>query len=123
MFRIVRKDVYVMNKKIEEILSTTKLNELLKREEKKECNKKILWGILAAVGVIVVVAGIAYAVYYFFFARKALEDFEDEYIYDDDFDIIDDEDEDVPVVDITIEEPAEDAPVEEAPAEEAPTEA
>ena len=112
-----------MNKKIEEILSTTKLNELLKREEKKECNKKILWGILAAVGVIVVAAGIAYAVYYFFFARKALEDFEDEYIYDDDFDIIDDEDEDVPVVDITIEEPAEEAPVEAAPAEEAPAEA
>ena len=108
-----------MNKKIEEILSTTKLNELLKREEKKECSKKILWGILATVGVIVLVAGIAYAVYYFFFAKKALEDFDDEYIYDDDFDFIDDEDddEDAPVVDITIEEPAEGEPVEEAPAE------
>ena len=93
-----------MNKKIEEILSTTKLNELLKREEKKECNKKVLWGILAAVGAIVVVAGIAYAVYYFFFARKALEEFEDEYIYDDDFDIIDGEDEDIPVVDISEED-------------------
>lgn len=109
-----------MNKKIEEILSTTKLNELLKREEKKECSKKIVWGILAAVGIIVLVAGIAYAVYYFFFAKKALEDFEDEYIYDDDFDYMDDEDdEEVPVVEVTI---AEEVPVEEAPAEEAPVE-
>ncbi len=112
-----------MNKKIEEILSTTKLNELLKREEKKECNKKVVWGILAAVGIIVLVAGIAYAVYYFFFAKKALEDFEDEYIYDDEFDYVDEEDdEEVPVVDITIEEPVEAAPAEEAPAEEAPVE-
>lgn len=108
-----------MNKKIEEILSTTKLNELLKREEKKECSKKILWGVLATIGVIVLVAGIAYAVYYFFFAKRALEDFDDEYIYDDDFDILDDEDDDdeVPVVDITIEEPADEVPAEEAPAE------
>ncbi len=106
-----------MTKKIEEILSTKKLSERLKREEKKECNRKVLWGILTAVGVIVVVAGIAYAVYYFFFAKKALEDFEDEYIYDDDFDIIDDEDEDIPVVDITIEEPVEEPAVEEASAE------
>ena len=113
-----------MNKKIEELLSTTKLNELLRKEEKKECSKKIVWGILAAVGIIVLVAGIAYAVYYFFFAKKALEEFEDEYIYDDDFDLVDDEDE-VPVVEATLEEeaPEEEAPVEETPAEEAPAEA
>lgn len=113
-----------MNKKIEEILSTTKLNELLKREEKKECSKKMIWGILAAVGIIVLVAGIAYAVYYFFFAKKALEDFEDEYVYDDDFDYVDEDEDEVPVVEVTIEEETsvEETPTEESPVDEEPVE-
>ena len=108
-----------MNKMFEEILSTTKLNELLKKEEKRECGKKIAFTVLAVVGGLAVIAGIAYAVYRLFFAEDALEDFEDE--YDDDYDFLDEEDdEDKPVVEVTIEsEPvAEEAPVEETPAEE-----
>ena len=94
-----------MNKKFEEILSTTKLNELLKREEKKECSKKILFAVLAVIGIVAVVAGIAYLVYRCFFAVDELEDFDDEcYEYDDDFDCFDDEDDDEQVVEINLEE-------------------
>ena len=51
-----------MGKKFEEILSTSKLNDLLKREEKKECNKKVIFTILAVIGIVAVVAGVAYLV-------------------------------------------------------------
>lgn len=120
-FRVFRKDVHAMNKKLEEILSTTKLNELLKKEEKRECGKKVVLSILAVVGIVAAVAGIAYAVYRFFFAEDTLEDFEDE--YDDDFDFLDEEDdEDEPSDEAPAEEEApakEETPVAEEPAEKA----
>ena len=59
-------------------------------EEKKKCNP-LVW-ILAVVGFVAAVAGIAYAVYRYF-TPDYLEDFEDE-DYDDDFEDEDDEFED-----------------------------
>ena len=62
---------------------------LRKREEEKNKNT-VLW-ILAIVGAVAVVAGIAYAVYRFF-TPDYLEDFEED--FDDDFDdYFEDEDE------------------------------
>ena len=65
--------------KIDEILA------LIKKQEAKEADKPkriILW-VLAIVGCIAAVAGIAYAVYRYF-TPDYLEEFEDE--FDDDFD-------------------------------------
>ena len=61
----------------EELMSMTKLNELLKKKEeekKKPC--KLVW-IFAIIGVIVAVAAIAYAVYRYF-TPDYYDDFEDE---------------------------------------------
>ena len=74
-----------------------KANDLLKRQEKieeeKKCNK-VLW-VFAVVGVIAAVVAIAYALYVYF-TPDYLEDFEDE--FDDDFDDDFFEDEEEPVV-------------------------
>jgi uncharacterized membrane protein YebE (DUF533 family) len=79
---------YIMRKaevlnKLDEILDNARVNELLgrKKEEEKKCNK-LLW-VFAVIGVIVAVAGIAYAVYRYL-TPDYLEDFEDD--FDDDFD-------------------------------------
>lgn len=85
--------------KIEELLEQVKgkdlkdLKELLNKkqvvvEKEKKCSP-LLW-ILAIVGFVAAVAGIAYAVYRYF-TSDYLEDFEDEDYDDDDFE---DEDED-----------------------------
>ena len=69
--------------RVEEIMNTTKLNELIhKREEDEKKKNCILW-ILAIIGAVAAVAAIAYAVYRFF-TPDYLEDFEDD--FDDDFD-------------------------------------
>ena len=73
--------------KFEEILATTKLNELVQKKEDEKIKTTILWG-LAIIGAVAAAAGIAYAVYRFF-ATDYLEDFDDE--FDEDF--FDDEDE------------------------------
>ena len=65
-----------MNIKIEELLAA-----LNKKEEEKEKNT-VLW-VLAIIGAVAEVAGIACAVYHFF-APDYLEDFEED--FDDDFD-------------------------------------
>lgn len=78
--------------KLEELLAQAKgkdlkdLKELLGKkqvvvEEKKKCNP-LVW-ILAIVGFVATVAGIAYAVYRYF-TPDYLEDFEDEDLDDDD---------------------------------------
>ena len=73
--------------KIDEVL------ELLKqRERENEKPKNVILWVLAIVGAVAVVAGIAYAVYRFV-TPDYLEDFEDD--FDDDFDdYFEDEDED-----------------------------
>ncbi len=67
--------------KVEEMLSASKLNEILRKRDDDKIKKTILW-ILAVVGIVVAVAGIAYAVYRFFtpdYLDEFDEDFENEY--------------------------------------------
>ena len=65
-----------LNEKIEDLLAALK-----KKEDEKEKNT-VLW-VLAIVGAVAAVAGIAFAVYRFF-APDYLEDFEED--FDDDYD-------------------------------------
>lgn len=67
--------------KIEDMISATKLNEILQKRDEDKIKKTILW-VLAVVGAIVAIAGIAYAVYRFL-TPDYLEDFEEE--FEDDF--------------------------------------
>ena len=69
--------------KLDDILETAGVNEILgrKKEEEKKCNK-LLW-VLAIIGVVAAVAAIAYAVYRYL-TPDYLDDFEDD--FDDDFD-------------------------------------
>ena len=77
--------------KFEEILATTKLNELVQKKEDEKMKTTILWG-LAIIGAVAAAAGIAYAVYCFF-TPDYLEDFEDDFDDDDfDDDFFDDDD-------------------------------
>lgn len=69
----------------EELMSMTKLNELLKKkeDEKKPC--KLVW-VFAIIGAIVAIAAIAYAIYRYFtpdYYDDFEEEFEDE--FEDDF--------------------------------------
>lgn len=66
----------LQNEKIEDLLVALK-----KKEDEKEKNT-VLW-VLAIIGAVAAVAGIAFAVYRFF-APDYLEDFEED--FDDDFD-------------------------------------
>ena len=75
-----RKGYGFMNK-IEEMITETKLYEMLRKRDEDRVKKTILW-ILAIVGAVVVIAGIAYAVYRFL-TPDYLEDFEED--FDDDF--------------------------------------
>lgn len=70
----------IMNK-IEDMITETKLYEMLKKRDQDKVKKTILC-ILAIVGAVVAVAGIAYAVYRFL-SPDYLEDFEED--LDDDF--------------------------------------
>ena len=73
-----------LNEKIEDLLAALK-----KKEDEKEKNT-VLW-VLAIIGAVAAVAGIAFAVYRFF-APDDLEDFEED--FDDDFeDYFEDEEE------------------------------
>lgn len=74
-----------MNNKLDEILAT-----LRRKDEVKRDSHAVLW-VLAIIGAVAAVAGIAYGVYRFF-TPDYLEDFEDD--FDDDFDdYFEDEDE------------------------------
>ena len=73
-----------MNKdKLEELLNMTKLAELVntkQKDDEKKCNT-VLW-VLAIVGAVAAVAGIAYAVYRFL-TPDYLEDFDDDFFEDE----------------------------------------
>lgn len=73
--------------KIEELIAETKiaeakLNELLRRKEDEKEKNTVIW-VLAIIGAIAAVAGIAFAVYKFM-TPDYLEDFDED--FDDDFD-------------------------------------
>ena len=69
--------------RVEELMNSSRINELLhKREEDEKKKNCILW-VLAIIGAVAAVAGIAYAVYRFF-TPDYLEDFEDD--FEDDYD-------------------------------------
>ena len=74
--------------KLSEMLAATKLSELIhKKEDPIETKKHTVVFILAIVGAIVAIAGIAYAVYKFV-TPDYLEDFDDDFDdeFEDDFD-------------------------------------
>lgn len=71
--------------KVEELIAASRLNDLLHRKEDEKAKTTIIW-VLAIIGAVAAVAGIAYAVYCFFtpdYLEDFEEDFEDE--FDDDF--------------------------------------
>ena len=78
-FDLMNKDV--MNR-MEEIVNSTKLNEFLHRKEEEDKKKNCILWVLAIIGAVAAVAGIAYAVYRFF-TPDYLDDFDDD--FDDDF--------------------------------------
>ncbi len=76
--KLISGKVNGMEKKIEELVQLSKLNELLKKQQKKEnCNKVVKILLFCAIG-IVALAGIGYAVYKFF--GKKTDDYD---LYDD----------------------------------------
>ena len=77
--------------KMEDLLATTKLIELLHKKEEDKSKNTVLW-VLAIIGAIAAVAAIAYAVYRFF-TPDYLEDFEEDFDDDFDNDFFSDEDE------------------------------
>lgn len=91
--RSARKDVDAMTRldmmgkeamsRVEEMMNSAKLNELLHKKEEEDKKKNCILWTLAIIGAVAAVAGIAYAVYRFF-TPDYLEDFEDD--FDDDFD-------------------------------------
>ena len=76
--------------RIEELLATTKLNDLNKKSDDKQKNT-VIW-VLAIIGAVAAVAAIAYGVYRFF-TPDYLEDFEEDFDDDFDNDFFSDEDE------------------------------
>ena len=68
--------------KIEEMIAESKLSEILHKNEAEKQKNTVIW-VLAIIGAVAAVAGIAYAVYRFF-TPDYLDDFEDD--FDDYFD-------------------------------------
>ncbi|MBE5964384.1 MAG: DUF4366 domain-containing protein [Lachnospiraceae bacterium] len=76
--------------KFEELIAATKLNDIIRKKdeeiaETKKC-KTVVW-VLAIIGAVVAIAGIAYAVYRYF-TPDYLEDFEEDFEgneFEDDF--------------------------------------
>lgn len=69
--------------RMEDVLNAGRLNDFLHRKEEEDKKKNCILWVLAIIGAVAAVAGIAYAVYRFF-TPDYLEDFEDD--FDDDFD-------------------------------------
>ncbi len=69
--------------KFEDLLNAMKLGELMNRKNEKKHSTLVI--VLAIIGGVLAVAGIAYAVYKHF-SPDYLEDFDDEEYEDDDFD-------------------------------------
>ena len=77
--------------KLEDTIAASKLNELLHKKDDEKAKNTLLW-VLAVVGAVAAIAGIAYAVYKFF-TPDYLEDFEEDFEDDFDDDFFSDDDE------------------------------
>lgn len=77
--------------KLEDMIAASKLNELLHKKDDEKAKNILLW-VLAIVGAVAAIAGIAYAVYKFF-TPDYLEDFEEDFEDDFDDDFFSDDDE------------------------------
>lgn len=77
--------------KLEDMIAASKLNELLHKKDDEKARNTLLW-VLAIVGAVAAIAGIAYAVYKFF-TPDYLEDFEEDFEDDFDDDFFSDDDE------------------------------
>lgn len=90
--------------KLDGILETIKMNEILNRKEEKKTNT-LLW-VLAVIGAVAAVAGIAYAVYRYL-TPDYMEDFDDD--FDDEFEdeFFEDEEENAGAADSEAQETAE----------------
>lgn len=77
--------------RVEELLATTKLNDIMHKKDEDKAKNTVLW-VLAIIGAVAAVAAIAYAVYCFF-TPDYLEDFEEDFEDDFDNDFFSDEDE------------------------------
>ena len=76
-----------MSNKVEELLNAAKINELLHKKELEEKNKNTIVIVLAVIGAIAAVAGIAFAVYKYL-TPNYLDDLDSDDMYDnfdDDF--------------------------------------
>lgn len=76
-----------MSNKVEELLNTARINELLHRKELEEKSKNTIVIVLAIIGAVAAIAGIAFAVYKYL-TPDYLDDFDSDDIYDnfdDDF--------------------------------------
>ena len=76
---------------LEDMIAASKLNELLHKKDDEKAKNTLLW-VLAVVGAVAAIAGIAYAVYKFF-TPDYLEDFEEDFEDDFDDDFFSDDDE------------------------------
>lgn len=86
------KGMVINMKKIDNLLDTfdvASLKELINKNEKEKKKENVLLWIFAIIGIIVAVAGIAYAVYCYF-APDYLDEFDDE--FEDEFEDEDDDD-------------------------------
>ena len=72
-----------MGEKFDEIVNAIKVNELFHKKEVQEDKKNTFLCVLAIVGIVTLVAGIAVAVYKYLSARH-LDDMNDELDFDDD---------------------------------------
>ncbi len=77
--------------KLEDMIAASKLKELLHKKDDEKAKNTLLW-VLAIVGAVAAIAGIAYAVYKFF-TPDYLEDFEEDFEDDFDDDFFSDDDE------------------------------
>lgn len=76
-----------MSGKVEELLNAAKLSELVHKKELEEKNKNTIMIVLAIIGAVAAIAGIAFAVYKYL-TPDYLDDFDSDDIYDnfdDDF--------------------------------------
>ena len=75
-----------MSNKLEELLNTAKISELLHKKELEEKNKNAIVIVLAVIGAIAAVIGISYAVY-----KHLTPDYLDDLDTDDMYDNFDDD--------------------------------